>query len=487
MAPPRAPIGKFGLIGRFFGNTVSEAAAFAAGVALGPVLGPPVELTRQKVWANFAVKVPDVGVLAAGLAQGQIDEKDARPWAKANGFDTAAFDALIAIADGGPGVAAAFELWRRDLIDDAAFGRALKREAIENEWIGPMRSLKRRLLSPAELANAVVQGFRTEPNAAADAALQGYNAADFQTIVDVTGLPPGPETLLDWLRRGIIDPAALDQGIREGHTKIKYIPFYEAARNHVLSATNYVNAAIRGWITTAEMHTGGALTGYDADAMDLLFKIHGRPATTHQVHIGYARGGRNTEVGNDERATFRRAVLESDIRPEWEPILWAQRYSYPAAFVLRALTTAGDITEAQANEILLFQGWEPTLAGQVSASWAGGGGAGAAVDAHVKKAQTSTFTAAHRSYVARESQAGDVAPIMGTLGIDQASQSAILDLWNAERDLIHAELSPTQIRKAVKGAILNRATGQPWTRADALTALLARGYTPADAETFLDE
>ena len=49
------------------------------------------------------------------------------------------------------------------------------------------------------------------------------------------------------------------------------------------------------------------------------------------------------------------------------------------------------------------------------------------------------------------------------------------------------QLSPTQVRKAVSGAVTNPATGVAWTLADALTALQERGYDLADAETFMGE
>ena len=65
---------------------------------------------------------------------------------------------------------------------------------------------------------------------------------------------------------------------------------------------------------------------------------------------------------------FLKGLRESDIRPEWYSLAWAQRFTYPAAFVLRALAQAGDLTQAEVEEILLFEGWEPTLARKVQAA-----------------------------------------------------------------------------------------------------------------------
>src|SRR5437667_100902 len=83
-----------------------------------------------------------------------------------------------------------------------------------------------RPVDPALLANAGVQGHRSFDAAAADAELQGVSQANFQTLVDNTGRPPGPATGLEWLRRGVLDTTEFGQLVREGHTKVKYIQKY---------------------------------------------------------------------------------------------------------------------------------------------------------------------------------------------------------------------------------------------------------------------
>ena len=130
-------------------------------------------------------------------------------------------------------------------------------------------------------------------------------------------------------------------------------------------------------------------------------------------------------------------------------------------------------------------GWEPTLAASVSASWSGGTTTGG--DKHVTKAETSLFTTLHKTYVAEETTQADVTPGFTALGIPAASQTAVLALWNEERVLIRKQLSPAQIKKAVKEAVPNPATGAPWSTADGLAGLLARGYSQADATTLLEE
>src|SRR5207237_2581886 len=99
---------------------------------------------------------------------------------------------------------------------------------------------------------------------------------------------------------------------------------------------------------------------------DLLFKITGRPLSFHQVFIGERRGGVYDGSIDAIDPAFLKALRESNIRPEWYNLAWAQRHSYPSPFVLRGLTEAGDLTQAEAHEILLFIGWPVELAAKVS-------------------------------------------------------------------------------------------------------------------------
>jgi len=230
------------------------------------------------------------------------------------------------------------------------------------------------------------------------------------------------------------------------------------------------------------------LLGYSVDEWkadtDLLFKITGRPLSFHQVFIGERRGGVYDGPIDAIDPAFLKALRESNIRPEWYNLAWAQRYSYPSAFVLRALTEAGDLTQAETHEILLFIGWPPPLAEKVSTRWAGG--VGAAADPNVKKAQTQLWSATHRSYVAGETDEAQAQERMGALGIPAAAQLDILTLWALERQLVRKTLTPAQIKKAYAEPVENPATGQLWTREDALAALLELGYSADNAETFLE-
>ncbi len=385
------------LLSKFFGRTASEGAAYAFGVATGPVLAPATETIRQDAWNTHANRIPSAGTLAEGVAQHQVDEKTARSWAKKQGFDTAAFDALISIANVGPGMAQAFNLWRRKQVDQPGFIRALQRLGLEDEWITALWNVREEILPPADLARAIHRGLIPDPgllqgtlptgtghvpaypvygiDALEEAQGSGYDRDRLGVLVGLQGLPMGSHEAAQALFRGVLTENDYLRAIAEGNTRNEWADSIKEQSRSIPSPTNYVAAFIRGWRTRAEMRAGAARHGMtDADA-DLLALIAGRPVTTRQAFIGWIRGGRVDGENWDERETFRRAVIQSNIRPEWEPILWASRYSYPSAFVLRALTQAGDITPAEAETILLYNAWEPTLAAKVSKAWSTGGAA----------------------------------------------------------------------------------------------------------------
>ena len=464
------------IFGRFFGGAISNAAGFAIGVAVAPTLNPLTQALANEAWTLYPDVPPDAVLLAQGVAQGQIDASTARAWASSTGFGDTQFDAMVAVFDGGPGLALAFELWRRGLIAEPGFRRAARREGLEQEWIDALVGLRRRLLSPSALANAVVQGFRSQAEAAADAELQGVDAGDFTTMVDVTGLPPGPETLQEWTRRGIITQAELGQGIREGHMKTKYIDEYVASLERVLSAPEYAGLWLRGWITEAEAKAGGAQTGYSSDEMDLLYKNRGRPATVRQIHIGYARGASLPGAANEEEA-LETAVKQSNIRTEYVGLLKAQRYTYPSPFVIRALAQAGTFDTATTRQILIESGWRPDYAELTADAWTGADEAAPSAK-WADRARSSLFSALRADYMDGGADEPLTRDGLARVGATGGEQDAIITMWEWERDNVRRDLTQAQILKLYKKTV--------WQREQALARLEDLGMESGDASDLLD-
>lgn len=468
---------------RFFGRAASEAAGFAAGVAVGPVLAPVVEEVRLEAWDTHPVKRIDAETAAAIVAE----DVERRDWgaheASGHGFDAGRFDALLGEALNAPGIPQLFEAWRRDLIDDAAFEHGLRKAKLEPRWDEPLKGLKQRLLSLDELANARQQGFVTADRQHSEAALQGQDAERADIAFELSGLPLGVETMQFAANRGLVDRATFDQAIREGHTKTKYTDLAWQLRQPVLSAGTYRTLHLKGWISEAEMNAGGALHGYTPEQMNLLYLEAGRPAAPGQMATAAARGIDGPEGRPMDEAQFLKGIKESDIRPEWGPMLWDARYLYPPLFQISRLVQAGAIDAETAAKWARYDRYPPEVVDALHAYWTQGTASGPS--AQVKSEQGRLRTAAHKSYVAHESDDVAATTALQAAGVPAADVAAILTVWQAERELIRAQLAPGDIRKAFQQADVNAATGVPWTHDDALAALVARGWSMTDAESYL--
>jgi len=491
---------------KFFGSTISEGAGFAFGRAAAPVLEPPLEQLRQEAWSLYQHAIPDVYAAAEGVAQGQLDLGVAQDYAHRQGFSDTTFAHLVDIANTGPDVGTAMRAWRRGKMSDADFRTVLRRHAIEDQWDSAIEALKAEVLGPADLARAIHRGLIQDPgllqgelpsgvgnvpaypvygvDALAEAEASGFDRDRLGVLVGLQGLPMGSHEAAQALFRGVLTDDDYLRAIAEGNTRNEWAGAIREQSRAIPSAVNYVAAFIRGWIDRAKMHAGAARHGMTPEDTDLLALISGRPVTTRQAFVGFTRGGRVDGESWDERETFRRAVIQSNIRPEWEPILWAQRYSYPSAFVLRALTQSGDITTAEAEQVLLFSGWEPTFAAKVAAAW--GGGTATATDPHIAKAQTQLWNATHSSYLNREASATVARTKLAQAGVASAAIPVVLGVWDNERELIRKGLTPANVKRAFNKGGRNAATGQPWTRDEAIAALVGMGWATTEANDYLD-
>lgn len=495
-----------GVVAGLLGSAASEAAAFAAGIALGPTLAPLVRFLENEAWANVQTKPLDAATAAEVAAELYDTYDDMQTEASYSGYDAARFAHLWDITLTGPGMGELLTMLRRGTIAPADFTHGLRKAKFETRWDTALTDLQHVRLSPQEIALGIVRSVVADPgllaatldlsggvvpaypewpgDALAEALAGGIDKDRLRVMVGEIGLPMSAQQAASAYFRDIIKLGDYNRAILEGDTRPEWAPYILEQARQIPSNTDFVQGRLRGWIDDAAMYAGSARHGMTEADTALLFKIHGRPLSWHQVFIGLRRGGVYDGPTTDLDPAFLTALKQSDIRPEWYNLAWAQRYNYPTAFVLRTLTEAGDLTQAETEQILLYEGWEPTLAQQVSTRWAGGTAATTSPD--VKKAQTQLWTTTHKSYVAREATAADVNDRLTLLGVDSASQSEILALWDSERALIRKGLSAKEIVKALGSGIINPDTGAAWTTADATARLLALGYDQADAASLIE-
>lgn len=485
----------------------AEGLAFAAGFAASHALTPEATLIGQDSW--HAAQTRRINAeLAAAIAAEDIAAYDVlRDEATYSGVDESRFAYLYHFNLTAPGMGELLTMLRRKTINPGNFTHGLRKNKLEPMWDDALADLANQKISATDLAYMIVRGVLPDEgllpgnlptqaeklqlppqlplNPVTEAQKTGWDQERLAAMVARSGLAMAPGMAAQANFRGILTDNDYLLTIARGDLFPAYAdPVLEVSRA-IPTPVDYAEAWLRGYRTQQEAEDGAGLHGMKPGHLDLLHLIRGRPVPVHQVVTGLARGGVYPSLYTDVPEPYRDAIRESDIKEPWASIAYHNRFTYPSAFVLRNLAQSGDLGgQAEVEQVLLEIGWKPSFAKQVSTAWTGGA---TVADKHVTKAETSLWTTTHKSYVAHEITDADATTALGAAGVSAAVVPAVLNLWQAERNLIRKQLSPAQVRKAVNGAVTNPATGQPWSHADGIAALLARGYDQADAETFLAE
>jgi len=431
-------------------NPLFAVVGYGVGSAVGPLLRPPIQDLINFAWTEHPVRPLSAETAAAMWVEGVWTEDRAKTEAAYMGVGTGRMDALHDLIDNPPDVATLFQLWRRGLIDAAKFTEGLRHLRIENDYFAHLRGLRQVLLTPGELAQARQRGFIDQARQYAEAELQGVDNDRAEVQFKSAGLPPPTERALSMWRRGIISEAEFKQTIVEGNEKLKYQDEEAALFHPLLTPATIVNQRLRGWRDTAWMDARLAEHGFTAEQAKDLFEGQGRPITNRQVFIGERRGGVYNGPTGAIDPPFLKSLQESNIRPEWYNLAWAQRHSLPSAFVLRRLAQDGDITPEQTRELLMWSGWPTFLVDAVVTSWTGAAGGTTAVDARVKSAQTQAVTEIRSAYLLGQSDEATERGWMVRVGIDAAVQDGLFPIWDVMREVPQKGLSAAQIVKAYR-------------------------------------
>jgi hypothetical protein len=428
---------------------------YALGTAAGPSLEPFVQDLANSAWELNDVKPPDAMILALGVAQGQVDPAAAAKWATQTGFGKDQFDALVSIANVGPALGLAYQAWRRGELTDDQFTTALNRTGLETQWYAALRALKEQPLEPASVATAVHRNIMRDPtlivkeppttdgkvrqvpesplSPTTEAGWSGIDHERLRVLVGITGLPPGLIEMLHLLNMGQVTEDDVKRAVAQSNLRNEYMDVVLALRRRLLTPHEYQEAALRGILTNAQADAGAALSGMETQDAHLLFQILGRPLAVHAITTGLARGGKFGGTYDDVPEPYRDAIRRSNIRPEYAKLAYADRYTYPSAFVLRSLAQAGELGgAAEVEKILLDIAWPPELAAKVAPLWVGTGtGTKAAKpDPWVAKADSHLWTAVQKGYVGGAVDQANASISLDLIGVTAAAQVEVFARWD---------------------------------------------------------
>lgn len=445
----------------------------------------------------------------AGLAPFEWAESEAAK----GGFDAYRFGLLSELAIQWPGLGELLELWRRKAISEADVKAALQRSGLDGAYVNLLPNLKRVYLQPADGALMALRGIIDTEKGHEIAAHSGLDAADFDLLVEATGEPPGLMQLLEAFRRGFIDDARLEKGVRQSRVRDEWIDVVKKLRFTPASTADAVSALVQNHLDHGRAKQVAEQNGLDPADFDWLVEVNGNPPSPTQLYdllnrhvIGEAevkqglREGRLKDKYIDSVVHLRRRIL-----PERQVMQLVTRGAINTAGALRMLEEYG--YDAHDADAIAYAGIHaqtqrerPLTAGEITKALTEGliadhearvlleglGYHAASVELLLRSAALHQEIAYRRqavaqirsAYVARHIAIGTASSDLDRLGVDAAQRDYLLSLWEVDQAAHTKSLTEAQIIKAnTLGLLTDDAAEQ---------RLQALGYDLFDTRILLD-
>lgn len=414
------------LAGMAFG---ASGASSTLGTIMSNYLAP---LTYDAVRAD-PLLVPAVGELSQLVARHLIPLDAAKYAAGGQGIDGTWFDALVQASITWPDLTSMIQLWRQGVIGEGQIVDVLQAAGFATEWADRLPHLARQPLSVADAALAVLRGSIDMGRAEDVARLNGVDTDDLTVIIDNTGEPPAVEELLGLWRRGAIDDATLERGIRQSRLRDEWIPTVKQLGVIPPSPGEALDALLKGQTDEGTARSRYTQAGGDPSWFQTAYATAGSSPTPDQLGVLANRGIIPWDGLGQQVTSFAQGFHEGQWRNKWEAVYRELAVYLPPPRTVTAMLNEGSLTRPEAIDLLQKQGLSAKLA-----------------EAYVSSG-SSQKTAKHK-----ELAVGEVTQLYADKAIDEATATGMLKLLGYDQDEAGfiLELSGLQrLRKFLEAAI----------------------------------
>lgn len=450
----------------------------------------------------------DVQTAANGVAERVLSDADGADKAAGQGINNGQFEQLVEMARSYPTVADALDMLRRGLISPQQFVLCLDRSAIPSQFFGAWQALKEVPLPPDLAALAVLRGIITEAEGQKIAAHSGVTAADFNIMIADTGEPPGLQEMLEGYRRGFINRATLEKGIRQSRVRNEWIPLVEALRFTPMSVADAVNAVVQNHMAQPAAAKIAEENGLTPGAIDTLVLTAGEPLSRTEMEQLYNRG-LVTQADVDQ------ALRESRLKNKYtkdafalhvrllEPRFLASAVEFGAVSHADAVKRALEHGFSRADaEILVNQGsarklqsYKNRVITAAEALYEASGLSEAALHQTIKsmgftdaesgfvvqaanfrkreRQVASTVSAVRTRFIAHHLTDAQASAILDKSGLLAGQRDSLIATWKTERSAVVRTLTEAQVIHAMKKKVI--------TPQEADDRLIRMGYSQGDA------
>jgi hypothetical protein len=325
------------------------------------------------------------------------------------------------------------------------------------------------VLSPAELAHAVVRNYMAAADGQAEARKSGVDAGRFQVLADLAGVAPGPQQLAEALRRQVIPETgsgaasvSFEQGIRETDLLDKWTPVIKALAMLWPSPADVIDATVKGQIPAADAQATYERVGGDPQWFQLLVDTNGNPPSPTELLELAQRQLIPWHGTGPDQTTFQQGIYEGRTKDKWEPHYEALNNYFPTVSEVVELYKWGQLDVPAATKLMAQRGLSPDYA----AKWIAYANANA-IDAYRGLTEQAILAMLSISYITDTQARTMLAAIhRGPSAIDELIQYG------------HIQRSIQSINQAVS-RVGNLYQGRKITTAAATTALTTLKVDPA--------
>lgn len=475
-------------------------------------------LTYQTVGKD-PLLVPAPDILAQLLARGIISESDYAYGMSGQGFDANWQSALYNAALNYPDQATLLQMVRLGLISEQELIDTMGRGGFTSFYATRTAQMLYLPLSPADAALATLRGAMDQQTAYDIGRKNGVSEGDMDVLIANTGEPPATDALLMLWRRGQIDDATLERGIRQSRVRDEWIPQIKQLGVMPPSPAEIIDSLVTGQTDQATARRRYQEAGGDPTWFETAWHTGGEAPTPNELAVLANRGLIPWKGTGADVVSYEQGFKESRFKDKYEPYFRQLHVYLPPPRTVTALLNSGAIDKAEATKLLLEQGLDAALVAAyvddshrqktvkqrelavseiellyqeraITLQDATDTLTGLGYDAddaafilqiadlqRLRKYTDAVITAVHSKYTHHMIDRSTASSDLDKVGIAAEQRDALLALWDIEASATVKRLTEAQIVSAAKKGII--------TAAEALAMLTDQGYPQLDATLLL--
>lgn len=304
--------------------------------------------------------------LAEAVLRSYLTDADATEQAKLQGVTADRFKTLTLLAGDGIGPEQAAEALRRGYIakngmgpNSTSYEQAIAESRLHNKWAQTLFDLTKAILSPPDLAQAVIRNFIPQSEALAIAKLSGVDESQFATMVRLAGDSLSPTDLTIALRRKLIpydskspDKPGFLQGIQQGRLRDIWAPIVKDLAQEWPTPTDALESRLVGQTTTDEAKTLYETFGGDPKYFQLLLDTRGEAPSPLELGVLANRGDIKWDGLGPDKTSFEQGFHEGRWRDKWITAYRKLAEFRPPESTITLFLSHGVITDDQAADML---------------------------------------------------------------------------------------------------------------------------------------